>query len=153
MGEEYIRIQAARYYLTDFFKSPVAYITGNGMYFTRSSYGRLISLNALVYKYNLGDIGIIGDYAMYGLFFVLGVLIICIKAIRIRMKHEHFYVKYIFIAVIISLPTSGGFGDADFVCFIACILYLIDVSNRDYLALNISGGNNNIGLENPRESR
>jgi hypothetical protein len=130
MGDEYIRIRAARYYLTDFFKTPVAYITGNGMYYPHSQYGRLIFLNSLVHNYHLGDIGLIGNYAMYGIFFVLGVFIICIRSMRMKISSEHTYIKYMFLGVILSLFTSGGFGDPAFISFIIIILFLIDTSNK-----------------------
>lgn len=136
MGDEYIRIRAARYYLTDFFKAPIAYVTGNGMYFPHSQYGRSISLNYLVHHYHLGDIGLIGNYAMYGIFFVLGVFIICVRSLRIKVKAEQTYIKYMFGAVILSLLTSGGFGDSAFVCFIVSILYLLDLSNKERFEKN-----------------
>ena len=137
MGEEYIRIKASRYYLTEFFESPVAYITGNGMYYPHSSYGKLITLNSIRYHYNLGDIGLIANYALYGIFFVIGVLIICFKSLFIKINSEHTYIKYMFLAIILSLMTSGGFADSSFICFITIVLYLIDVSNEK-LQLNIS---------------
>jgi hypothetical protein len=47
------------------------------------------------------------------------------------VKAEQTYIKYMFGAVILSLLTSGGFGDSAFVCFIVSILYLIDISNKE----------------------
>lgn len=132
IGNDYIRIKATRYFLTDFFESPLAYITGNGMYHLHSAYGKQIIYYQMVYNYNLGDIGIMGNYAIYGLFFVLGVLIICIKAMVIKIESDYIFIKYYFIAVIIGLVLSGGFSNSDFICMIVCMLYLMDISNDSF---------------------
>lgn len=136
LGEEYIRIKCARYYITDFFKSQIAYITGNGMYYPHSKYGKLIALNAIKYHYHLGDIGLIGNYAIYGLFFVLGVILISIKSLIIKIESEHVYLKYFVFAVILSIILGGGFANADFICLCVMVLYLIDVSNQSYVQNN-----------------
>ena len=85
LGSDYIRIMAAKYYLTDFFRTPLAYITGNGMFNSNSMYGaemkRLTSRGLWV-----SDIGLLGNYAIYGFFFILGVFGICWKALTIKMS-------------------------------------------------------------------
>lgn len=127
LGADYIRFVSARYFLTDFFKSPLAYITGNGMYSNSTNYG--IEIKRLMsHGYYLGDIGLIGNYAIYGIFFIIGVIGICVKSLRARILEAHTYVKYMFIAIVLSLITGGGFVNADFICSITCLLYMIDVS-------------------------
>lgn len=127
LGANYIRFVSARHFLTDFFKSPLAYITGNGMFSNNTSYG--IEIKRLMSQgYYLGDIGLLGNYAIYGLFFVIGVLGICIRAFRTKILQNHVYIKYMFIAIVLSLITGGGFVNADFICAICCLLYIIDVS-------------------------
>jgi hypothetical protein len=126
-GNEYIRIVAIKYYLTDFFKTPWAYFTGNGMYSLETSYGREMSRITSM-QYYLGDIGLIGNYVVYGPLFVIGVLGICFKSVFFRIMYRYIYIRYLFIAVLISLITGGGFGNSDFICFIMCIIYMIDIS-------------------------
>ncbi|MBN1187064.1 MAG: hypothetical protein JXB49_32600 [Bacteroidales bacterium] len=148
MGEELSRILTARYFLTDFFKSSLAYITGNGMYYNHSDYGKQISHIRTVYHYSLGDIGLIGNYAIYGIFFVIGVIVICIKTLLIKIEPKYTYVKYYFIAVIISLITSGGFASSDFICLVVVLLYLTDISNESYLNnLKFNSGNKDLYQE------
>lgn len=132
-GEDYIRIRAVRYYLIDFYDYPIAYITGNGMQYPHSNYGKLITLNTIKYQFYLSDIGLIGNYINYGLFFVLGVLKIFTKTLRLKIEPEQVYVKYLFVALIIGLLTSGAFAESDFIGMLACLLYLVDTSNDAYL--------------------
>jgi len=129
MGQEYIRFRTAEFFLTDFFESPVAYITGNGYGYSNSHYGKLISHLSAHYGYTLGDIGIIGNYAIFGAFFVIGVLIICIRAVRLRIGSGQHYIRYYFISVILGLVLSGGFARPDFIVLAVCLLYVLDVSH------------------------
>lgn len=129
-GEDYIRLKAIRYYMTEFNEShPIAYITGNGKAYPHSNYGKLIRLTTLKYRYYLSDIGLFGNYVFYGLFFIIGVLGICIRLLKLKIDPGQSYVKYYFIAVIIGITTSAAFAEADFICMMVCLLYLVDTSN------------------------
>jgi len=128
LGEEYVRLRASEFYLTDFFKSPFAYITGNGMYFSTSDYGREISYNMRIRRYVLGDVGLIGNYAIYGAFFVMGVLSILYKSLIGRIEQKYSYIKLMFIAMLISIVIAGGFAQSDTIFFVVSMLYVIDVS-------------------------
>ncbi|MFO7669627.1 MAG: hypothetical protein R6W31_08225 [Bacteroidales bacterium] len=130
LGENYVRIQGARFYLTDFFRNPAAYITGNGMYHTATNYGKEIYIYNIKYGYYLGDIGVFGNYVIYGAFFILGIFTICIRALRIRIEANYQYIKYMFVAMILALVTAGGFSDSDVICFVVCLLYIIDQSSN-----------------------
>jgi hypothetical protein len=127
LGSDYVRIIAAKYFLTDFFKNPIAYFTGNGMFSNNSSYGIEIA-RIMSNKLYLGDIGLIGNYVIYGPLFVIGVLGICIKALRMHIDQQYTYIKYMFIAILLSLMTGGAFVKPDFICLIVSVLYLIDAS-------------------------
>lgn len=132
-GKEYIRLRAAEFYLTDFFKNTWAYITGNGMYFTRSQYGKEVFYYSSVRHFTLGDIGIIGNYAIYGAFFVIAVLIICFKSLLIRFEADYFFIKLMFITMTLSLFIAGGFASSDTICFVVLMLYMIDVSRSELI--------------------
>jgi len=128
LGDDYIRLKAAEFFLTDFFKSPMAYITGNGMYFNTSSYGKEITYNMVHRHYVLGDVGLIGNYALYGAFFVWGVLLICYKALKLKIEPAYIYIKLMFVNLIISMVIAGGLTHADTACFVVLMIYMIDVS-------------------------
>ena len=128
LGEEYVRIQAAQYYLTEFYRNPLAYITGHGAYYAGTNYGKVIEHNILYHQYYLGDIGLIGNYVIFGSFFILGVLTICFRSLRLRIEEQYTYIKYIYLAIIISLLTSGVFAQGDYIVFFGCLMYIVDVS-------------------------
>jgi len=128
MGGDYIRFKAAGYFLTDFFKNPASYLTGNGTFYGKSRYGKEIEYIALRHQYYLGDIGLIGNYVIYGAIFLMGVFTICVKSLRIRVEHQYVYIKYMFIAVILSLFTSAAFVESDYIVLFCCVLYIFDVS-------------------------
>ena len=132
-GENYIRLKAIEYYLTDFFKNPAAYLTGNGMYNYYSSYGKEISYNMVHRQFYLGDIGLIGNYVMYGLFFVIGVLGLIIKAFSIKIESRYTYIKLMFISMVIAIVIAGGFALSDTICAVVLMIYMLDVSNSNVL--------------------
>jgi len=138
LGEEYIRVRSARYYLTDFFEAPIAYITGNGMYHDHSAYGKIFERNNKIYHYHIGDIGLIGNYVIYGLFFIFSVFIICFTALKTRIEPNYVYIKYFVLASIISLIAGGGFANSDLICLIVILMYMIDVSHESYQQMNLS---------------
>lgn len=131
LGEDNIRIRAASFYLTDFFKHPIAYITGNGAFSNTSNYGKEIQQHMLFYQFFLGDIGLIGNYVIYGAFFVIGVLTICLRSLRMKIEAEYIYIKYMFIAVILALLTSAAFEHTDYIVMFGCVLYMLDVSKNN----------------------
>lgn len=126
-GKDYVRVRALVFFLTDFFISPWAYITGNGAPNLDSQYGKEI----MTYAKNglfLGDLGTIGHYVQYGAFFTIGVLGICAKVLFSKFENNYAYIKYIFIGISLSLLTGPGFGNSDFIAFLCCALYIIDIS-------------------------
>jgi len=132
LGGDYTRFQSARFYLNEFHKSPISHITGNGMYFQHSSYGRSIAFYREKYHYVLGDIGLMGNYAMYGLFFLIGVFTIIIRSFRLKIQTDQVYSRYYFVGIVLGLATSGGFGEADYIGLVVCVLYMLDHSNHLY---------------------
>jgi hypothetical protein len=127
-GMEYVRFRAAAYFLTDFYKTKIAYITGNGAPFNTSTYGRLIETIKLSNAFFLGDIGIIGSYVLYGIFFVIGAFGIIFKTLLLKFEGNYLYIKYVFIGFALSLITGSGFEKADFICALCMLLYIVDVN-------------------------
>jgi len=127
-GENYIRILAIKFYLTDFNKNALSYFTGNGMYQGHSRYGmEVMSYNNIGYYF--GDVGIIGNYVIYGFLFLIGVIIIIVKSFQLRIEPQFRYIKYLFFVTVLGLMTAGSFAQGHFIAGVTCILYLIDVSN------------------------
>ncbi|HLO59727.1 MAG TPA: hypothetical protein VK179_13350 [Bacteroidales bacterium] len=138
-GADYIRFRAARYFLTDFYSTKVAYITGNGVAFSNTPYGNLIEKIKIANAYYLGDIGIIGSYVLFGVFFLAGVFGILFKGLTSKLSGNKLYIKYVFIGFTLSIITASGFEKADFICALCCLLYVIDIdqsAHKDQIALH-----------------
>ena len=129
-GSSYIRIRAAHYFLTDFYKSAMAYIAGNGVPFSDTSYYNEIERLKQSHGFFLGDIGLIGLYVMYGVFFVIGVLGIIVTTLRTKLEDKYLYIKYTFVGLLLALVTGAGFGNMDFICALCILLYMVDISNH-----------------------
>ena len=137
-GFGYVRIRAAQYFLTDFYKSTIAYIAGNGVPFGSSSYGKMIESLKISQGFYLADIGILGSYITFGIFFLIGVFGMIFKTLRSKFDNNYLYIKFVFIGFLLSLATGSGFGNADFICSLCCLLYIIDVSQPEASSDNIS---------------
>jgi hypothetical protein len=123
-----IRIRAARYYLTKFFPDPLAYIFGNGASSARSDYSNRLVMISSKYGYFLSDIGILGNYIKYGILFVLGVIGIIYKSLRIKIQPQFKYIKYFYTLNALCFVLGGGFADSDFIVLVCITLYMLDVS-------------------------
>jgi hypothetical protein len=130
--EEDIRIRSATYFLTDFFPNRLAYITGNGVDSANSGFGMMIQMYKDVYGYFQTDIGIIGDFSRYGVFFLIAVLSIIIRVLSSKIPEHLSYIKYLFITILLTFFTGGGaFGQGGSIVAICTTLYMIDVHRHD----------------------
>jgi hypothetical protein len=141
-ADEYIRVQAFQYYLGKMKKAPVTYITGHGQPTGGKNFSSKYS-EITNYEKELGffldDLGYFGAFYRYGLFYILFVLALLVKAWRVLNTKEVKelqqqsdelklgYIKYFILVlamVSITIPVFLTHGDAIF-CICAC-LYLID---------------------------
>jgi hypothetical protein len=123
-----IRVVAARFFLTDFFPSGFSYFTGNGAT-GPSLYGLRVVRYMEEYGYYQSDLGLIGEYTMFGALFVIAVFIILIRVLRTKLPDKLMFIKYNFLGIILTLVTGGGaFGSSGANILIICILlYVVDV--------------------------
>ena len=129
--DEDIRLRAGRFFLTEFFPSPLAYFIGNGEAHGASSYGIKVASYKVVYHYYQSDVGIIGDFSKYGIIFLIGVLSIYYKVFSKRGLTRFPYVKYYFLISAIKIMLGSDFGSAQSIVVITIIFYLIDVEVHD----------------------
>ena len=95
LGKKYIRVLAGDYFLNDFSPNVVSSIFGNGApYWGLSSYGKFHERLADDRGYYLSDVGIIAVYAMFGIFSIIGFVIIWVKSFSIPLPPEFHYAKY-----------------------------------------------------------
>lgn len=95
LGKKYIRVLAGDYFLNDFSPNIVSSIFGNGApYWGLSSYGKFHERLADDKGYYLSDVGIIAVYAMFGIFSIIGFVIVWVKSFFIPLPEEYQYAKY-----------------------------------------------------------
>lgn len=122
-----IRVMAGRYFLTDFMPSTWAYILGNGQDSLNSTYGQRINIYKLVRGYYQSDVGIIGDYSKFGIFFVIAQLSIMGRIIFGKLHPKISYMRYFMISTALVMFSGGNmFGRVDGIAFVCVFLYLID---------------------------
>ena len=131
-GLENVRIRAAIFYLTRMFPNVLSYICGNGMASGQSEFAGRIAMYSSKYGYYLSDIGIIGNYVNYGVFFVIGVIGILWKVFKTKIEHPFNHLKYFFLVVLLTLPTGGGFAESELIVIVCLSLYILDVSSHFY---------------------
>jgi len=125
---ENVRIKAASFSLYHFAPNKWSFLTGNGAYSSHSSYGISIENYSKLFGYYLADIGIIGEYILYGIFFIIAELIILFR-LALRHYHEDFqFIRYVAYSVFFSLFVSAGiFGSSEGIMVVCLLLYLTDV--------------------------
>jgi len=127
-----VRFRAIRYFLTDFMTNDWAYLIGNGGPGS-SQYGMRLTRLSERYGYYQSDIGLIGEYTMYGLLFAVGAFMILYRALSSRLPEGLMFIKYNFMGLILTLVTGGGaFGSsATNILINSMLLYLIDLYMHD----------------------
>ncbi len=124
--ESDIRIRAATFFLTDFFPNTLAYIFGNGQDHMGSIYGIRVNAYKIYHGFYQSDIGIIGDFSKYGLFFVVGTFWLIIKTLRTPLKSEYTYLKYYIFNAALVMPVSSVFANSFSIALWCVMLYIID---------------------------
>ncbi len=128
--EDDVRIKAIRFFVGDFFPSPFAYLMGNGDSHMASKYGMEVWKYKIVNGLFQSDIGILGDFSKYGVFFILGVILIYIKIFRLKLT-RFIYIKYYFMISFLRLFLGSDFGSAEPIVLLSTMLYMMDVDVHD----------------------
>jgi hypothetical protein len=125
---ENVRVKAASFYLYHFAPNKWSFLTGNGAYSSHSPYGISMENYSKLFGYYLADIGIIGEYILYGALFIVAELIILFR-LAIRPYSEDFqFIRYVSYSVFFSLFVSAGiFGSSEGIVVVCILLYLTDV--------------------------
>ena len=131
LNESNLRFLSYNYFLFNFSESPVAYFLGNGFAHDYSTFGEQITkLNELgLYQ---SDIGLVGTYSKFGIFYVISVLIIHFKIIFMKLGKDGLYLRIFMIMSFMLLPLSDFFGIASAIPLFCIVFYLFD---KKYLEL------------------
>jgi len=126
---ENIRFKAVSFYLYRFSPGKLSFILGNGAYGGHSSYSIMMDSYSKVFGYYLSDIGIIGEFILYGIIFAIAELIILFKMALIKYPEEFLFIKYVVYSMFFAIFVgSGAFGTAEGIVMMCILFYLVDVS-------------------------
>lgn len=127
--EEDVRSRSTRFYLTEFYPNKINYAIGNGASHMANAYGLKVMYYQTVYGYYLSDIGIIGDYVKYGIFYLIGVFVIFRKLFIAKIEPKYNYFKYYGLLLILDEILGGAFGRPTSFIVVLTMLYIMDVSS------------------------
>lgn len=126
---ENVRVRAMGFYLYRFAPSNLSFFTGNGAYSAHSSYGIMMDNYSKAFGYYLADIGIIGEFILYGIIFVFAELVILFRMAFFKYTSEFEYIRYVTYSLFFSLFVSEGvFGASDGIAMMCILLYMTDFS-------------------------
>ncbi len=129
--QENVRIRATRFFLTDFFPNTLAYFFGNGQDHMGSVYGININIYKMAYGFYQSDIGIIGDFSKFGLFFAVGAIWLLVKAWRAPVSSENSYIKFYLLNSTLALPVAGVFSNPFSIAVLCVIMYILDINIKE----------------------
>ncbi len=129
--QENVRIRATRFFLDDFFPNTLAYIFGNGQDHMGSTYGIHVNYYKLAYGFYQSDIGVIGDFSKFGLFFAVGAMWLLVKAWRAPLTPETSYLKFSLLSSTLVLPVAGVFSNPFSIAVLCIIMYIFDINIKE----------------------
>jgi hypothetical protein len=137
LGEEYIRVLAGTYFLSDFFPDNISRVLGNGVpYGIKSVYGNFVITLQQERGYYLTDIGIIAGYVMFGIIFVWSYILIWYKSFTIPLPKEYYYLKYYLWFLLITCMTSLSVYHPHYLISTVFVLYIYQYLYNDSLNIN-----------------
>lgn len=126
--EDPIRLQAFRFFMSDFQPSKLTYLLGNGADHGSSPYGQKIIYYKLEHNFYQSDIGIAGEFTKFGLLFFIAEIMILIGGTFGRHPKGVGYLKYVFAYILMTgILGAGPLSSSSQITSIMMMLYLIDV--------------------------
>lgn len=128
LNKDYIRIYAYRFYGLEYNKGNIfAMLIGNGLFREGSSYANEMEHYRADYGLFQSDVGLVGEYSLHGIFYVLTILYIFYYVFKNRKYIDLYlqlYMLYTAVTSVMLMPfrcSLGTFGTL-------LVLYLIDLS-------------------------
>jgi hypothetical protein len=126
-NDDYIRFAAFDFFFFDYWKSWFSMLTGNGLPYISSTYGKEVEYIKDYYMYYASDIGIIGSFSNFGIFYVASVFALIFKIVVSKFRKPNYkYLKLFGVNAVVLILTNESFLNASVIPFWCLILYLID---------------------------
>ncbi len=124
---------SAKFYLYEYWPHWTTMLTGNGLPHIASAYGREMDLIIQYFRFFRSDVGIVGAFNKFGIFYVIIVFGLIIKCLKIKIhNNEDKYLKLFFFNALFLIITNESFSNERVIPFYCFILYLIDKSIEKY---------------------
>ncbi len=121
-SEDNIRIIAMNFFGLEYWQDWFNVLLGNGCPYLGSKYGIYIENLKYTSGLYMSDIGIVGIFSQYGLFYVLALLLLYIKTIK-YFRYLSKYLKMLIFASLLNLPLACWF---DTPIYMSIIYFLIN---------------------------
>jgi hypothetical protein len=122
---DYIRVKAVTFYLTEFSPNIYAKVFGNGEPFRNTGYANYINYIEKMLGLYTSDIGYIGMYSKFGLLSVIAYIALIIGTFKIEVQEEYLYAKYfLYFVFVISIIIDSPFSSS-FISSIVLALYIL----------------------------
>lgn len=121
-SEDNIRIIAMNFFGLEYWQDWFNVLLGNGCPYLGSKYGIYIENLKYTSGLYMSDIGIVGIFSQYGLFYVLALLLLYIKTIK-YFRYLSKYLKMLIFASLLNLPLACWF---DIPIYMSIIYFLIN---------------------------
>lgn len=126
LAEDYIRVLAANYFLFEMAPNTLSTIFGNGVPGFGSTYGDFYNNEVIDdFGFYFVDVGMIGGYAIFGILFVIGYLLIGYKTYRLKGDDDSLYLKYYILIIFIMSLTSSSVIGSGYILPTGIVLYLL----------------------------
>lgn len=125
LGSDYVRIKSGTFFLTEFSPNYLSRLFGNGVpAHAVSDYGSHMEQLAAQRGFYFEDVGIIGLYAMLGIFGVFGFAAIWYKSFTVAVPRRYYYVKYYLWYLLFSSLTSWNIYIYHFIISTVFVVYI-----------------------------
>lgn len=122
-GNDYIRVVAGKYFLTQFTPNIESKIFGNGVSNETSNYGKKVkSLEDNDY-YFITDVGLIEVYILFGIIAIIGYLMIFVLSFKIPVPPGYYYLKYYLWLILATSLTSDALISNNYLMTTVLVLY------------------------------
>jgi hypothetical protein len=134
-----IRLQSAKFYLFEYWPHWFSLLTGNGLeHLAGPSYGKEMGHIMNNKGFFRADVGIIGAFNTFGIFYVINILHMNVKGLRKRFYTlDTSYLKLIFANSLLLILISQYYSEASSIPFYCFILYLVDKSYQKKMSTAI----------------
>lgn len=129
-GGENIRITALKYYVNDAQENIITRILGNGDFAETSVYGKKSLANQKRTLCFPTDVGWAYFYHVYGLFGILGLLMIAYRTYKMPLPFRYHYLKYAVYYLMFSFIASGSLLYYSQCVVLPFLCYLMDKASK-----------------------